>query len=77
VTLVVIFMGTTSAEDIGRAIARRPRDPQEALRDTLAELVAAVADIQKKLEEPVVIELTDGEGEGDKEDDAEQGDAQG
>jgi len=77
VTIVVLFMGTTSAEDIGRAIASRPKDPKEALQHALAELAAAVADIQKKLDEPVVIELTSEEEDGDKESDAEQSDAQG
>jgi len=77
VTIVALFMGATSAEDIGRAIASRPRDPKEALQGALAELVAAVADIQKKLDEPVVIELGGEEDEDDKEGDAEQGDAQG
>jgi chromosomal replication initiation ATPase DnaA len=77
VTIVALFMGATSAEDIGRAIANRPKDPKEALQGALAELAAAVADIQKKLDEPVVIELMGEDDEDDKENDAEQGNAQG
>jgi chromosomal replication initiation ATPase DnaA len=77
VTIVALFMGATSAEDIGRAIASRPKDPKEALQHALAELAAAVADIQKKLDEPVVIELTSQEDKDDKESDVEQDGAQG
>jgi len=77
VTIVALFMGATSAEDIGRAIASRPKDPKEALQGALAELIAAVTDIQKKLDEPVVIELTSQEDKDDKESDAEQDGAQG
>ena len=63
VTIVALFMGATSAEDIGRAIASRPKDPKEAVQGALAELAAAIADIQKKLDEPVVIEIGDEEDE--------------
>jgi len=77
VTIVALFMGATSAEDIGRAIASRPKDAKEAVRDALDELAAAIADIQEKLDKPVVIHLTGAEDGDDKTDSAEEENAQG